>query len=59
MTIHDNWEHVPLTKQQRYDRRRRASGRCIVCGKFAITARHCQRHNDRLNEKRREMRAQR
>lgn len=59
MTIHDAYEfRSELTKQQRYDARRRASGRCMVCGKFAVNARHCERHRDRLNERRRELYAQ-
>jgi hypothetical protein len=59
MTIHDQYEHAPLPKWTRYERRRRAGGRCIVCGKFTVTARHCARHAEAQNARRRERYAQR
>lgn len=45
-----------MTRQQRYQLRRRKEGRCVECGQPAVTASHCQVHREAHNRRERERR---
>jgi len=45
-----------MTRQQRYQQRRRAEHRCVECGQPAVTASHCEVHRQAHNRRERERR---
>jgi len=42
--------------RQRYQFRRREAGLCIICGKQAVTANHCERHRVKTVRRRKKLR---
>ena len=39
-----------ISRQRAWQIKRRAEGRCVQCGKKAVTANHCRQCRDRMNK---------
>lgn len=47
--IIDEFSHLNISRQHRYQLRRKRDGKCIICGKVATTQSHCDFHADAKN----------
>jgi len=48
--IRDEFTYKPISRQRKYQLRKRKQGRCIICGDKAITSHFCQDHAHKANE---------
>lgn len=44
MKIKDKFTNLPVSRQRKYQLRKKQSGMCIICGKPRATAMHCLEH---------------
>jgi len=51
--IEDQFTGLAVSRQRRWQLRKLASGKCIVCGRRRINAKFCRVHRGRVNAKRR------
>jgi hypothetical protein len=42
--IIDEFTDLPISRQQKWQRRRAKEGRCVICGEPTVTAWHCLKH---------------
>ena len=49
--IEDEFTHLPLSRQRKYQLRMMQQGRCIICGEPAATAAHCLIHAIKARER--------
>ena len=48
--ILDKYTYAPISRQRKYQFRKRDKGKCIVCGQPSVTAHHCLDHAAMVNE---------
>lgn len=51
--IRDQFTDLPVSRQRRWQLRKMAAGKCLVCGRPKINAKFCRMHRKRINAKRR------
>ena len=44
MKIKDKFTNLPVSRQRKYQLRKKKNGLCILCGKPRVTAMHCLEH---------------
>lgn len=50
-TIQDEFTDLPVSKQRKWQLRKRRSGQCVVCGKKSVTKTHCEVHAQKDRER--------
>lgn len=48
--IYDKYTYQALSRQRKYQLRKRDAIKCIICGKPSETAHHCREHAETANE---------
>ena len=43
--------NIKMTRQRKYQLKMKTQGRCVVCGKPAVTSQHCRFHADQMCER--------
>lgn len=44
MKIKDKFTNLPVSRQRKYQLRKKRAGMCVLCGEPAVTAMHCLKH---------------
>jgi hypothetical protein len=52
--IKDEFTDLPVSRQRKYQLRMQRAGRCIICGKQAISSHYCLHHMKACRERARE-----
>ncbi len=42
--IFDEFTHLPIRDQDKYQLRRKRDGLCVICGDKAVNKNHCRKH---------------
>ena len=48
--IRDKYTYAPISRQRKYQLRRRDAGKCMICGANRVTAQHCEEHAKLAND---------
>ena len=54
--IQDEFTGLEVSRQRRWQLRKMASGKCLVCGRKRVNAKFCRVHRSRVNAQRRKAR---